>query len=261
MFKEYAPLSRAEELELTQRFRVTGDQKARARVIMSCAPYAYSLARRYAGTRTRMQEDMRQEALAGLVDAFERFDPTRGPFLAWASMYIRKRLRRFLLTFDTVLSFGTDTNNIDVIKAIRKDPEVSDADVAARFKRMAVSPERVGEIRAAIWLGRARSLDDDSGDFGSLYDCIPAPTPPTDAFIDADAQRYTVNTLLGALKEREHKVVSDFHFPADGAPVTFRELGEREGRTKQCMEQIYKRGLARMRQTAIRTGMWDADAQ
>jgi RNA polymerase sigma-B factor len=68
---------------LLRTYRETGDTSARAEVIERHLPLVRVLARRYAHRGERM-EDLVQVGSIGLIDAVDRFDPTRGDFVSFA---------------------------------------------------------------------------------------------------------------------------------------------------------------------------------
>ncbi len=111
MFDEYfrelqkvALLRPAEEAALWRRYRGAGDAESRLRLIESYQPLVFKLA-----TQLRPPEglllDTIQEGTVGLIEAVERFDPTRGVrFSTFAAYRIRGRMLNALGRRGTDLS-------------------------------------------------------------------------------------------------------------------------------------------------------------
>jgi RNA polymerase sporulation-specific sigma factor len=87
-----ALLKPAEEAGLWSAYRGRGDGRSRARLIEAYQPLVFKIA-----TQLRLREaifmDMIQEGTVGLIEAVERFDPTRGVrFSTFATYRIRGRI-------------------------------------------------------------------------------------------------------------------------------------------------------------------------
>src|SRR3954449_3061468 len=90
------PDSSDDDRALLARWRATGDQAARSRLVERHLPLARRLAARYGGSYDG-GEDLQQVAAMGLVKAIDRFDPERGLALStFAVPTILGELKRHL---------------------------------------------------------------------------------------------------------------------------------------------------------------------
>jgi len=81
--------------ELFVRWQQRGDQRARDQLVAKYMPLAYRLARRYRGANEPL-DDLRQVASLGLLNAIDRYDPSRGiGFHAFAVPTILGELKRY----------------------------------------------------------------------------------------------------------------------------------------------------------------------
>ena len=84
----------ASERELWRQYSERRDPATREELVRRYLPYAKNLALRYRGA-TESFDDLLQVASLGLVNAIDRFDPSRGtPFAAFASPTILGELKR-----------------------------------------------------------------------------------------------------------------------------------------------------------------------
>src|SRR5438067_10192079 len=65
----------------------------RARLVELMLPWLRRWLRRYQG-RGVDTDDLMQEAVLGVLRAVEGFDPGRGPFIAWARVWVRQALQQ-----------------------------------------------------------------------------------------------------------------------------------------------------------------------
>ena len=84
-----------EQLSLFQKYKETGDTEAFHKLVESNMRLAYKIADGFNSERFR--EDLRSEAIAALIFAIERWDPSRGVLTTIATPIIRQRLTRFLV--------------------------------------------------------------------------------------------------------------------------------------------------------------------
>jgi|DewCreStandDraft_4_1066084.scaffolds.fasta_scaffold16159_2 RNA polymerase sporulation-specific sigma factor len=89
-------LEAREEQELWRRFKDDGDVDARAKIIESYQPLVYKIVSGIkAGPEVML--DLLQEGIVGLIEAAERFDPSKGiKFTTFAPFRIRGRIINYL---------------------------------------------------------------------------------------------------------------------------------------------------------------------
>jgi RNA polymerase sigma-32 factor len=99
-------LSRAQELELSVRFRTHGDLAARDELVRSQMPTVATIARTYRRYSSTVDE-LIAEGNFGLVHAIAKFDPERGTRLVtYAAYWIRAYILAYLTRSKTLVSSG-----------------------------------------------------------------------------------------------------------------------------------------------------------
>lgn len=100
--RKHKEFSRQEEAKLCRRMR-KGDAEAREQLFFSVAPWAICLVRNMAkklhtkaGIHT-LFEDLVQQAMLGVLEAVERFDPKKGRLMTITYWYVGKQCKRYLL--------------------------------------------------------------------------------------------------------------------------------------------------------------------
>lgn len=89
------PLTREEEVNLWQAYKIGGDENARRQLIEAYQPLVFKQALPYRSLQNIM--DVVQEGTVGLIEAVERYDPQRGvAFSLFAIHRIRGRMLDFL---------------------------------------------------------------------------------------------------------------------------------------------------------------------
>lgn len=162
-------LSRAEELELIDRWRRLGDEAARDRVVATHMRICYKVAAMYASNDEHVK-DLAQEGVQGLLDAMQRFDPERDTrFGTYATWWVRTHVAQGVSSVALVV------------------------DVPSRTYLKARSADGGG---AADWVARQAAkgeiaLDAPVGDEdgGTMADLVPDRSPDPEAIaIEADRE-------------------------------------------------------------------------
>jgi RNA polymerase sporulation-specific sigma factor len=102
-------LEEDEENELWRRYKYEGDVKARAKIIESYQPLVYKIVSGIKANNEVML-DLLQEGIVGLIEATERFDPSKNiKFTTFAPFRIRGRIINYLEKNNTK-DIGLDDN-------------------------------------------------------------------------------------------------------------------------------------------------------
>ncbi|MEK7137369.1 MAG: sigma-70 family RNA polymerase sigma factor [Patescibacteria group bacterium] len=228
---EFEVLPHREVIHLSKRFRKTGDQEAREKLILHNLRFVIAIAKRYIGFGLDFLE-LIQEGNIGLVKAVEQFNPSFGyRFTTYARWWIRQRIQR-------ALSNHSRTIRIPVHKLekrrwlLRAAEELeeelgrppSDAELSAAT---CVSPE---DIKECFSLASTVSLDielapDSAATIGDIIRDENAVSPSERA--EQGTLLSTLKRALATLTEREQEVLKDrFGFSDGGHALTLEEVGE-----------------------------------
>jgi RNA polymerase sigma-B factor len=224
------------------------DAGAREAVILSLAPLARRIARRF-GRGGESLDDLEQVALIGLIKAVDRFDPERGTTLPrFAAYFIEGEVRHHLrdnLASPTV----PRTERSEASRMLRARSKLAanlgrsptHAELAVELRR---SP---GEIDAALLvrtaLARPRPLQAvaETGDADAQESL-----GEEDRQLDLVAERDALAQVLGSLGRRERLAV----FLRVGAGLSHRDIARRLGISPRHASRLYERGIARAERAA-----------
>jgi RNA polymerase sigma-B factor len=213
-------------------------------------PLALSLVRRY--TTTDNREDLEQVAMIGLINAIERFDPTRGlAFSSFATPTILGELKRHFRDLGWSVRVPRDLQEL----AVRVDHvaneltgdlgRVPTTDEIARHCGTTV--ERVLEARATATAHRAVSLDapntDDDGEPRS------ASIAHNERGYDEAETAADLERLLASLSERERTILQ-LRFVED---LPQREIGERLGISQMHVSRLIRTAITQLQQSTMPT--------
>jgi RNA polymerase sigma-B factor len=219
----------------------------RSRLITGHLPLAEHIARRYRG-RGQSEEDLTQVATVGLINAVDRFDPTRGTdFLAFAVPTITGEVRRY---------FRDATWAIRVPRRLK---ELSDTLTAATEKlrqelgrsprpselaaKLDLSVEEVYEGLEAGYAYRSESLDD--GD--ATDDQSPGPRGGHLGFVDHGLitveDREALAPVLSRLPQREAAIIVLRFF----GNMTQTQIAERVGLSQMHVSRLLAASLRTLR--------------
>jgi RNA polymerase sigma-B factor len=219
------------------------DRSAREELIVRHLPLAWSLARRYAGSRGEW-DDIRQVAALGLVHAVDRFDPTRGAaFTSFAVPTITGEIRRYIRDTAWCAHVTRDMKEaaLDVVRALD-----SLSLSLGRSPSTAEVAEATGRPREQVVeaLGAARALEADSldapvpdHDGGDRYESV----GKGDDGLDQADSRETARSIVRRMPKNERALLRmRFH---EG--LTQREIGRRMGVSQMHVSRLLRRALDR----------------
>ncbi len=240
--------------ELWRRYKSSGDEWARERLVLAYSPLVKYVAGRIgSGLPAHVDEaDLISYGLGGLISAIERFDAAREiKFETYAITRIRGAIIDELRALDWVprsvraRAREFERVNIKLEARLRRPPD--DGEMAAELE---ISLDEFQESLLQISTSTIVALDelwnvsDSSGDQVSLLDTIPdrgAPDPQI--LIDEYELRNRIADAIAALPEREKLVVALYYYEN----LTLREIGEVLGVTESRVSQLHTKAVLRLR--------------
>ncbi|MGO9975372.1 MAG: RNA polymerase sigma factor WhiG [Solirubrobacteraceae bacterium] len=240
--------------DLWRRFKATGDERARERLVIAYAPLVkYVAGRMSSGLPAHIEEaDLISYGLTGLISAIERFDLGREiKFETYAITRIRGSILDELRTLDWVPRS---------VRARAKEIERANMKLEARFQRAPTDEEVAGELSISVdefhdallqisnstivALDELWNVSDSGGDQVSLLDTLPdrgAPDPQQ--IVDQGELRDRIADAIAALPEREKLVIALYYYEN----LTLREIGEVLGVTESRVSQLHTKAVLRLR--------------
>lgn len=240
----FAPLDRATERDLAQRFKL-GDQRAGEQIVLSCLPFVFSIAVEYRRWGVPM-EDIVQQGNLGLLRAVRKFDTDKECRLAtYAAYWIRAEIREYVVRACRVVRLGTTKNERRALRAYRSTGEADPEKLAAMS---GLSPERAA-LLLPVLAAKEMSLDAPCGDLPPAVDRMQSrETSPEEDFSVrevSDHARDAVSVALQGLSERERLIVRRRMMSDE--PTTLQEIGGLLGISKERVRQLEERAKEKLR--------------
>lgn len=220
----------ASERQLWDGWKNRQDVAARDQLIAKHSDWARQVARsvyyriyRHGG----IWEDCAQNALVGLLESMDRFDPSRGIDF---QLYARYRVRGSV--FNGLRQLRSDAG-------VSRDDQAREQKVRERFESFADEEGDPLEafVASAIGLGLGYLLDGQS---------VPAPVTTLDAYAATEAAQRdsAVSECIKLLPEKERLVLVLHYYHH----LQFVQVAERLNVTKGRISQLHKQALQRLRQ-------------
>ncbi len=240
--------------DLWRKYKSSGDERARERLVVAYSPLVkYVAGRMGSGLPAHVEEaDLISYGLGGLISAIQRFDLSREiKFETYAITRIRGAIIDELRTLDWVPRS---------VRARAREFERVNMKLEAKLQRAPTDDEMAAELAISVddfqsallqisnstivALDELWAASDASGDQVSLLDTIPdrnAPDPQ--ALIDESELRDRIADAIAALPEREKLVVALYYYEN----LTLREIGEVLGVTESRVSQLHTKAVLRLR--------------
>ncbi len=253
-------LEREHEQDLARRWQEKGDEKALHEMVVSYTRLVISAAVRFKAYGLPMG-DLIQEGNIGLMQAANRFDPSRDVrFSTYASWWIKSSMQDYVLRNWSIVRTGTTAAqkslffNLRRLRAQIKDVSGEHgltSDGRKKISTLLGVTEKDVEHMEGRMSGADQSLNATIGESGEdeymsfLADERPNPEEVVIGMKDSQTRTKWLAEALGELSVREQQIIKERHLQYE--TVTLEDLGKQLGVSKERVRQLEARAMEKLK--------------
>ncbi|MEE8125916.1 MAG: RNA polymerase factor sigma-32 [Nitrospirales bacterium] len=254
--RRYPFLTKDEELQLFQEYQQLGKREAAVKLILANLRVCVAIASEY-GLAGIDQMDLIQEGNVGLLQAMNKFDPTRNVrFYAYAAWWVRAYILRYLLNNFRLVKIGTTQGQRRLFYNLRRekvklerqgyipDPKLLADRLNVRERDVVEMDQRLGSWELS--LDQPMSEDGE----GTFHDLLPTTQVPVDDQLANTQLRALFRKQLAefalTLSEREEDILRNRLLSE--TPVTLENMGKKYSITKERSRQIEGKIIKKLRE-------------
>jgi RNA polymerase primary sigma factor len=250
-------LSIAEEVELATK-SLAGDEQAKQLLIQSNLRFVISIAKQYIHQGVSL-EDLIMEGNIGLMNAINKFDPTRGFKLStYAVWWIRQSILQALA--DKGRTVRLPLNQVGIVtrvkKAMQHFMQINERyPTTAELAELLELPEdKIEDTLRTIH--SEISIDTPIGEDGDICiaDTLSSSLPETDSVLQMESLRMDIERWLLLLKndERAKDILIHFYGLNGKQPMTFEELAYKHDISRERVRQIHQHAIQTLKKHVSR---------
>lgn len=251
-------LEKEHELNLARRWQNNRDQKALHEMVTSYTRLVVAIASRFRNYGLPIG-DLIQEGNVGLMQAAERFDPSRDVrFSTYASWWIRAAIQDYVLRNWSIVRTGTTAAqkslffNLRRLRArIENNGDALNEEgrnkIATELKvKLSDVKDMEGRLSAGDQSLNARIGEDGEEEWqGLLADDRPNPEEVVIGMKDAQTRSAWLAQALSELSDREKTIIAERHLKHEA--VTLEDLGKTLGVSKERVRQLEQRAMDKLK--------------
>ncbi len=245
-------LTREEEIELSKKAK-KGDKAARDKMIKANLRFVVRVAKKYQNHGLDLT-DLISEGNIGLMNAIEKFEPSRGyHFISYAVWWINQSILKALSEKSRAIRLPLNRANelvrIEYASNLINGTLTDNEEVEQISEMLNMPQAKVRELLAisngTVSLdSKASSSENDNSVLGDYFE-DETYTRPEEATVQS-ALKDDMNNLLKTLRPNEEKVIRLRYGLGGYKPMSLQEIGEQCNLTKERVRQIEKKAIFRL---------------